>query len=167
MKIDAGATLQVDGAAAKSLTATFAGSGATLALGSAARFASVIAGFASGDVIELIKTAATAATLESGDWLVITNAGQTVATLRLSGAYAGDTFAVKMDHAGDAKITLIGGGEGAPPPPPPRSIPGSGVTSFSQHMATWGVGAGLAANHVGPAALSHTFASVLAHPAIA
>ena len=115
-------------------------------------------------MIELIKTTATAATLESGDRLLVTNAGQTVATLQLSGAYGGDTFAVKTDHQGNARITLVGGGEDAPPPP---STPGSGVTSFSQQMAAWGAGAGLASSHVGPAALSHTFASVLAHPAIA
>jgi hypothetical protein len=141
MKIDAGATLEADGAAARPLTTTFAGSGATLALGSVSRFASVIAGFATGDVIDLIKTVATNATLETGDRLLITNGSQTVATLKLSGNYAGDTFAVKTGGGGDTRITLVTGGGGAPPPEAPAAptVPGAGL--FSQHMAMLGVGA--------------------------
>ena len=175
MRIDAGATLEVDGAANRPLTTTFAGSGATLSLGTVARFASVIAGFAGGDVIELIKTAATAATLETGDRLLITNGSQTVATLKLSGDYGGDTFTVKMDQAGDARITVSGGkGADAPPPPPgdapppasggtPLPVPGVGL--LNQQMAALGAGAGV--SHLFPSQTARTFFIDLARPAAA
>jgi hypothetical protein len=168
MKIDAGATLEVDGAAARPLTTTFAGSGATLSLGAVATFASVIAGFASGDVIELIKTAATAATLETGDRLLITNDGQPVATLKLSGNYAGDTFAVKMDQAGDAKITLVGGDAAPASAPAPAPAPAAPSTLlFSQQLAALGVGGGLVASHIGLTAVDRAVCGGLAHPALA
>jgi hypothetical protein len=165
MAIDADATLEVDGAAVRPLTATFAGSGATLSLGAVARFASVIAGFATGDVIELIKTAATAATLETGDRLLITDDGQTVATLKLSGNYAGDAFAVTMDGAGDAKVTLVAGG-GVPPPAAPVDTPPPAPTAalVGQHMAALGAGAGLVSSHVGPTDFGRTLFAGLTRP---
>jgi fibronectin-binding autotransporter adhesin len=180
MQIDAGATLQVDAAAARSLTTTFAGSGATLALGTVARFASVIAGFGQGDVIELIKTTATAATLETGDRLLITNGSQTVATLTLSGDYVGDTFAVKMDQAGDAAITVSGGkGADAPPPGPndtPPSAPGEtppsaqagvGASLFRQHMAGLGRDKGVVSNHFSAMEAGRALFIGLTRPAVA
>ena len=70
LKIDTGATLEVDGAAAKTLTATFWGADATLALREVARFATAIAAFATGDVIDLLNTAATGSTLQSGKLMI-------------------------------------------------------------------------------------------------
>ena len=48
LKIDAGATLQVDNTAAGTLNATFSGAGAILALSKAAKFAATISGFTTG-----------------------------------------------------------------------------------------------------------------------
>lgn len=116
LKIDSGATLELDAAAAKTLTATFNGTDATLALGSVATFASAIAGFASGDVLDLLKTAATGAVLETGGRLLITNGSQTVATLHLEGAGKHDTFTVTSDGHGGSNIVLAATSEAAPPP---------------------------------------------------
>jgi hypothetical protein len=112
LDIDAGATLEADAGAAKTLTATFAGTGATLALGAAAKFAALIAGFASGETIDLIDTAATGATLGAGGKLVITNGSQTVATLHLKNARH-ETFTVTSDGHGGSDVTVDAGAAAA------------------------------------------------------
>ncbi|MBA3810611.1 MAG: hypothetical protein H0X27_03005 [Caulobacteraceae bacterium] len=109
LKIGAGATLEVDRMAEKSLKATFKGAGGVLALGQAGKFNARIAGFAPGDAIDLLGQAATSATLQAGDKLVIMNGTQTIATLRLSGDYAGDSFAVASDGHGGTTITVSAG----------------------------------------------------------
>ena len=107
LRIGEGATLQVDAVAAATLTANFSGADGVLALGAPARFKATIAGFASGDTIDLLRKAATGATLEAGDKLVVTNGTTTVATLQLSGDYAGDSFAVAGDGQGGTDVTLV------------------------------------------------------------
>ncbi len=106
MKIDAGATLEADGGAASSLSAAFNGAGATLALKQAAAFAAKISGFTSGDTIDLLGATATGASVNGADQLVIVNGTTTVATLQLSGSYAGDTFGVGSDGTGGTNVTL-------------------------------------------------------------
>ena len=106
LKIDAGATMECGGAAGPALTANFRGAGATLALKDPAAFGATIAGFASGETIDLLDVAATSAVLGPGDTLVIDDGTTTVATLQLSGDYAGDSFAVASDGKGGTSITL-------------------------------------------------------------
>ncbi len=118
MKIDAGATLEVGGSAASGLTATFNGVGAILDLGNASKFAATIAGFTTGQTIDLLKTVATRATVNGSDQLVIKNGATTVATLQLTGTYTGDTFNVASDGHGGTNITLSTGAAYAPPPSP-------------------------------------------------
>jgi hypothetical protein len=71
-----------------------------------ASFESRIRGFTTGDAIDLLNTAATAATFEADDKLVITDGGSAVATLRLIGAYGGSTFTVASDGHGGTDITF-------------------------------------------------------------
>ena len=106
MKIDANATLESDGGAASGLSLAFNGPSATLALKQAAAFAAKIGGFASGDTIDLLATTATGASVNGADQLVIVNGTTTVATLQLSGSYAGATFGVGSDGKGGTDITL-------------------------------------------------------------
>jgi hypothetical protein len=106
MKIDAGATLEVDSAAASTLTVRFIDSNGTLALAEPSRFAATLHGFAPTDTIDLLNTLATAATLGTGDTLVISNAAHTVATLQLGGTYTGDAFNVASDGQGGSNITV-------------------------------------------------------------
>ncbi len=115
LQIDKGATLEVDTTAASTLTATFNGAGATLALKAATKFAATLAGFVVGDTIDLLKIAATGASVNASDQLVIVDGATTVATLQLSGPYSGATFPFGPDTHGGTKITLLTAA-GAPPP---------------------------------------------------
>jgi len=104
MTVEAGATLELGSSAAATLGLTFGGASATLALTNPASFAATIEGFAATDKIDLVNIAATAATLETGDQLLITNGANTVATLQLSGAYTGYTFNTVSDGHGGTDI---------------------------------------------------------------
>ncbi|MEO8926691.1 MAG: hypothetical protein ABI306_05955 [Caulobacteraceae bacterium] len=106
LHIYAGATLEADAGVAPSLIAVFNAASGTLALADAAGFAAKITGFAAGDAIDLIDTAATGATLEAGGKLAIVNGTLTVATLQLGGNYGGDTFTVSADGHGGSAITV-------------------------------------------------------------
>lgn len=114
MKTDAGATLRFANKVASTLTARFAGAGGALALGAPAQFAATIAGFAAGETIDLVNTAATGAVLNASDQLVITDGATAVATLQLSGDYAGDSFDLASDGHGGTAITLTPGPAAAP-----------------------------------------------------
>jgi ethanolamine utilization microcompartment shell protein EutS len=109
MKIGAGATLKVEGAAASTLTVRFFAGVGTLDLRTPSAFAATLHGFAPTDTIDLLNTAATAATLGAGDTLVITDNGAAVATLQLGGIYTGDTFNVASDGNGGTNITVTSG----------------------------------------------------------
>jgi hypothetical protein len=132
LKIDAHATLQVDGPAAKALTATFAGAGATLTLGSARTFGATIAGFGASNTLDLLETAATRASVNASDQLVVVDGTATVATLQLSGAYAGKVFRVGSDGAGGTDITIANAG----------SLPPPSVRRMSAALAAMGVSGG-------------------------
>jgi hypothetical protein len=139
LKIDASATLEVDAAAAKGLTATFNGATATLALKAPTTFASTIAGFAPTDTIDLIGITAKSASINAKDQLVIKNGAATVATLKLTGTYTGATFTVASDGHGGTDVTMTAA---ARVPPPPAASP----LAFIAAMARVG-GAGGAAIH--------------------
>ncbi len=106
MKIDAGATLELGGAAASTLTVRFFEGAGTLDLANPSGFAATLHGFAPTDTIDLLNTLADAATLGAGDTLVITDNGSTVATLKLGGDYAAATFHVASDGHGGTNITV-------------------------------------------------------------
>jgi hypothetical protein len=133
MKVDAGATLEVDAGAVSTLTTTFNGANATLALRSPTAFASTISGLAVSDTIDLLGLTATGAGINGSDQLVIVNGGKTVATLQLSGAYAGATFKVGSDGAGGTDITLLTAAAVPPSSPSPQG--------FAAAMAGWGASA--------------------------
>lgn len=139
LKIDAGAVLELDAAAAKGLTTTFNGISATLALKTPATFASTIAGFAVGDTIDLLKIAATGASINAKDQLVIVNGSITVASLQLTGAYSGATFTIGSDRHGGTSITLLT----AAAAPPAATSPAPSAQAMVAAMAGLGAGAGV------------------------
>jgi len=99
--------LAVDGNVSAGQTVTFESASGRLGLAYAAGFAATIAGFAAGDVIRLIDTAATGLTYNAAkDTLTIKNKGALVATLQLSGDYTGDTFHLASDGKGGTQITV-------------------------------------------------------------
>jgi hypothetical protein len=116
MSADSGATLEVDSTAAATLSMSFRGASAILALKDPEAFAATIKGFAPTDAIDLLDIKATSATLGAGDTLVITDGSTAVATLQLAGTYTGDTFNTASDGKGGTNITVTTpGGAFAPP----------------------------------------------------
>lgn len=144
LRVDAGATLEVGFSAGATLGMSFNGGNATLALGNPSKFAATIRGFAATDTIELLARKATAATLEAGDMLVITNGSKTVATLQLAGNFAGDIFHVTSDGAGGTKVTVTTTGAAGGSPNGAAALPPDPASGFSHRFiaAMAGVGAG-------------------------
>jgi fibronectin-binding autotransporter adhesin len=128
MTVEAGATLELGSSAAATLGLTFGGASATLALTNPASFAATIEGFAATDKIDLVNIAATAATLETGDRLLITDGATTVATLQLTGTYTGFTFDTVADGHGGTDITATA--PGAPREPGGDQAPAGNTFDF-------------------------------------
>ncbi|MDQ2861750.1 MAG: hypothetical protein M3T55_13735 [Pseudomonadota bacterium] len=105
LTIASGGTADI-GSTAASQQVAFADATGTLKLSSAANFAGTLSGAVAGDKIDLIKTAATSATVNASDQLVITNNGASVATIQLAGNYTNTVFKVRGDGAGGSVITL-------------------------------------------------------------
>ena len=114
--IDAGATLEFDSSVAKTLTVGFNGAGAVLALKKTAKLAGAVSGLAVGNSIDLLKQAATGASVNASNQLVIVNGATTVTTLQLAGSYAGAVFSVGSDGAGGTLVKLLAT-NAAPPAP--------------------------------------------------
>lgn len=106
LKIDANAALEADSGVGSGLSLDFSGANARLALKQASVFAATISGFASGDTIDLLGITATGASVNGADQLVIVNGTTTIATLQLSGSYAGATFATRFDGYNGTNVTL-------------------------------------------------------------
>ena len=106
LKIDAGAVLEADSSVASTLTATFNGKQATLALLAPTTFAATIAGLAVGDTIDLLNAHATGAGVNSKNQLVIVDHNKVVASLQLTGPYHGATFTLGSDGHGGTDLTL-------------------------------------------------------------
>ena len=142
LSIDDGAALQLNAGAAKSLAIDFGDTDATLALGQVGQVKATLAGFAAGDAIDLLGTAATGATLLADDKLAIKDGKTRIAILQLSGDYAGQTFQVASDGAGGSLITLDAPASApphAPPPgPPPSRPPGPSAVDFASRAASLG-----------------------------
>ena len=94
------------GATAAGAQVAFADATGTLKLASAASFAATLSGAVVGDEIDLVDTAASRATVNAHDQLVITDNGAKVATIQLAGDYADTVFMVRGDGAGGSLITL-------------------------------------------------------------
>jgi hypothetical protein len=133
LEIDGGGTLEADAAAVSTLTATFDGPDATLAMKLPNAFRATIAGVAAGDTIDLLAIDATGASVNDNDQLVVVDGATTVATLQLSGAYKGATFTATSDGAGGTDIELVSP-RGAGLPSIPRMV---------HAMATMGAPAGV------------------------
>lgn len=106
LKIDTGATLQLAANVGVSLTVSFNGENATLAINRPSAFKATISGLAISDAIDLVGAAATGASVNTSDQLVIINGSRTVATLQLSGNYAGAGFSVESDGHGGTDVAL-------------------------------------------------------------
>jgi len=109
LRIDGGATLEADAAAVSTLTTTFNGATATLALMTPKAFDATLSGFAAGDIIDLLAVTATGASVNGSDQLVVVNGKATVATLQLAGSYVGTTFNIGSDGKGGTDVTIAGG----------------------------------------------------------
>jgi Hint domain len=112
--IGTNATLYMGGAVGSAITVSFTGSGGTLAFYAASgAFAATIGGFAAGDAIDLSGISATSAvyTATGADTGILTlmKAGQAVASLTLSGNYAGTTFLTVPDSV-DGTLVLLPSG---------------------------------------------------------
>jgi hypothetical protein len=110
-----------------------------------------IAGFASGDTIDLLKIAATSASLNKLDQLIVFNGSTRVSTLQLTGAYQGATFTVTSDGDGGSAIALSGAAMVTP------------ATVFAQAMAGVGIAASPAASPANLAADGLPTARLLSH----
>ena len=142
LKIDGGATLEADGAAASTLSTTFDGPAATLALKTPNAFHATIGGLAVGDVIDLLGLVATGASVNGADQLVIVHGVRTVATLQLSGNYVGAAFTTASDGHGGTNVELTPGGDAGRP----------AVARMVAAMASLAPPAGVAASGHGPRA---------------
>jgi hypothetical protein len=148
--IDAGATLEADLSAAATISLAFDGAKAGLALKNPSKFAATISGFATSDTIDLLGKAATSATLEAGDKLVIRNGTKAVATLQLAGTYAGDTFALASDGAGGTDITLNTAAARPPTPVLPFIAAMAAVDPRAPAHLTAGLGAAALPHGIAP-----------------
>jgi len=117
LKIDGGATLEADAAAIATLTATFDGPAATLALKIPNAFHATIGGLVVGDAIDLLALTATGASVNGSDQLVVVNGSKTVATLQLTGGYVGATFSTAADGHGGTNVELVSPGANLPSVP--------------------------------------------------
>jgi hypothetical protein len=106
LQVDAGATLQLAGVGAGSI-ADFSGTGGVLGLAPMA-FLGTIAGFASGDTLDLAGTAASAASFAHDSIVVTLTAGGTM-TLATSTTLTGSLTVTAGGH-GDTLISYAGSG---------------------------------------------------------
>jgi hypothetical protein len=114
LNIDSGATLGASESVGHALTVSFNGGGGVLALAQPGTFAATIAGFAPGQTIDLVNTAATAASLNSANQLVVVDGAATIATLALAGDFTGDTFNLIADGHGGTDIKVVPHAAAAP-----------------------------------------------------
>jgi hypothetical protein len=105
--IEKSARLEFGSDVAAGQTVLFKGNSGALALDYAQGFAGTIAGFAPGNVIDLVNTKANATSYSAAkQTLTIKENNTVVATLKLSGNYAGDTFTLASDGNGGTEIEV-------------------------------------------------------------
>ena len=103
LSIGADADLVID--SATSATADFVGADGTLTLNSPASFTGAIAGLSAGDIVELVNTTVTSATI-SGSTLTIYGVTSAIASYQVSGDLSGEAFAVQGDGVGGTRLVL-------------------------------------------------------------
>lgn len=130
----AGASASVAAVAASQAVVFEDGSG-VLDLTDPGDFEATVAGFRSGDSIDLEGVRANRYTLTASDELVLKQGSTTVATIQLTGSYAANAFALSADGSGDTIVKLAAsgealshaaaafGGESTAPMPPPVGAP--------------------------------------------
>jgi T5SS/PEP-CTERM-associated repeat protein len=106
--IDGGATLRLDGADSQGVT--FAGSPATLVLEQPGSLAGPLSGLVGGDVIDLVNTQATSASIV-GSTLTVNLASGPALTYQINGPVSGGGFAVQSDGANGTDLVMAPGGE--------------------------------------------------------
>jgi hypothetical protein len=117
LQIGAGAVLEAGAASSASETVTFGGTGATLKVDAAASFASPLAGFAAGNIIDLAKTTITAVS-STGTLLLATTASASD-TFTLTAPLANTHLALTSDAAGGTDITAYALAQAATHTPEP------------------------------------------------
>ncbi len=103
------------GATAAGQTVTFEDATGKLQLFPAGAFGGAISGLRSGDTIDLLFRAATTASVNASDQLVITDKGAAVATLQLAGDFSHTVFTVASDGNGGSTISVTAGAASVPP----------------------------------------------------
>ncbi len=115
LKIDAGKTLQIDGAVSSGQTVGFNGGGDKLVLTAAQQFSGTLQNFGAGDQLDLrqFDPATTTVTFSekadnSGGTLTVTN-GALTAKIQLSGQYTASGFHISSDGvSGGSSVTYTG-----------------------------------------------------------
>jgi hypothetical protein len=105
LNLSAGGTLALLAGAASGQTVDFGSGGGLLELGTPLDFAGTIAGFASGDTIDLLSTPATALSY-ANQVLTVKDNTQVVAKLTFEGNYTTKDFALTSDQHGGTNITF-------------------------------------------------------------
>ena len=106
--IGAGARLEFASSVASGILVDLAGSSSTLALDTPLSFKGTVAGFGTGDTIDLVGTTATSLVyVATSNKLFVRNGTTTVAALQLSGSYSKSNFAL-TESGGDSLITFVG-----------------------------------------------------------
>jgi hypothetical protein len=100
LEIDAGSNLVVGGAITSGATATFTGANATLTLDESSSFGATIGGLAESDIIDLVGISASGAHVNGSNQLVVTDNGETVDTLQLTGNNSGFDFVPQAVNGG-------------------------------------------------------------------
>lgn len=117
LQIDAGSALEVKTASSSGETVSFGGVGAVLKIDTPASFASILAGFAPGDVIDVANTAITSVSTSGTSLVAVSASGAT--TLTLAGALSGEHLGLSADGSGGTDITGYGFAQSAAHTPEP------------------------------------------------
>ncbi len=104
--IASGSVLEIGRSAAVGQTVVFQDATGLLRLDAGASFAATLVGLRVGDAVELVATAATSASVNNQDQLVVLNGSSTVATLQLTGYYRHTIFQVASDGHGGTNISV-------------------------------------------------------------
>ncbi len=140
LQIDTGATLEAAAATTAQETVTFEGSGATLKIDTPTSFASVLAGFAPGDVIDLSKTAVTSVS-STGTTIAAVTAGGTI-SLALAAALTNEHLYLTSDGNGGTDIVAYGYAQSSAHAPEP--------VAFGNHHVGDAVSTALTLSNIAP-----------------